>query len=108
MHRAAIITVMNGKKWVHARMFKPQVKQTLGEKWSKYRYNAVKDKMIEDGELELTEMAYKLKSTKATTVAVTRSNNEKLGLTIKKNPVKSIHIYKLTPLTLAVCLVELH
>ena len=86
VHRAAIITVMNGKKWVHARMFKPQVKQTLGEKWSRYRYNAVKDKMIEDGELELMEMAYKLKSTKATAVSitVTRSNNEKLGLTIKK------------------------
>ena len=70
MHRAAIITVMNGKKWVHARMFKPQVKQTLGEKWSRYRYNAVKDKMIEDGELELTSypMGYELKSTKETAV----------------------------------------
>ena len=84
VYRAAIITVMNGKKWVHARLFRGQVKQTLGEKWSRYRYNAVKDKMMEDGELELTEMVYKLKSTKATTVAVTRSNNEKLGLTIKR------------------------
>ena len=90
VYRAAIITVMNGKKWVHARLFRGQVKQTLGEKWSIYRYNAVKDKMMEDGELELMEiMVYKLKSTKATTVAVesvsvTRSNNEKLGLTIKR------------------------
>ena len=87
VHRAAIITVMNGKKWVHARLFRGQVKQTLGEKWSNNRFNAVKAKMMEDDELELMEMKYKLKSTKATAVSVsvtTRSNNEKLGLTIKK------------------------
>ena len=64
------MTVMNGPmQCVHTRVFRSQVKQTLGENWKESRYNKVRAKMIEDGELELTAgTGYKLKSTKETAV----------------------------------------
>ena len=70
VYRAAIMTVMNGPmQCVHTRVFRSQVKQTLGENWKESRYNKVRAKMIEDGELELTAgTGYKLKSTKETAV----------------------------------------
>ena len=66
VHRSAIISVMNGRPMhMSTRVFKSQVKQTLGENWKESRYNKVRAKMIEDGELELTAgTGYKLKSTK--------------------------------------------